>query len=262
MSRVMALMYHALYSSDAELAAIDPADRPYAVAIADFRSQLEWLAAAGIPVVDALRVAEAPGAAAVSVVLTFDDGHESNYRHAFPLLAARGWPAAFFVTSDFIGKRPGFCSWSQLREMREGGMQIGAHGATHRFFDDLTDTETREELSRPHAAIEAETGTAPRMMSFPGGRYRREQLAIGRSAGYELFFSSDVGTNRPAAFRPGGLLRRVAVRRGTGPAQFHDMARGALLPLARARAVAGAKGLAKSVLGNRLYHALYERLAG
>lgn len=262
MSRVMVLMYHALYSSAAELEAIDPADRPYAVAVADFRVQIEWLAAAGIPVVDALRVAEAQEAAPASVVLTFDDGHESSYRHAFPLLAARGWPAAFFVTSDFIGKRTGFCNWTQLREMREAGMQIGAHGATHRFFDDLAESEAREEFFRPHAAIKAETGVAPRMMSFPGGRYRREQLAIGRAAGYELFFSSDVGNNRPAAFRPGGLLRRLAVRRGTGAAQFHDMARGAALPLARARAVAGAKGLAKSVLGNRLYHALYERLAG
>jgi len=255
-------MYHALYSSAEELEAIDPGDRPYAVAIADFRAQLGWLADAGIPIVEALHVARGPEAAPVSVVLTFDDGHESNYRLAFPLLAKRSWPAAFFVTSDFIGKRRGFCNWTQLREMREAGMQIGAHGATHRFFDDLQDAETIEEFARPRAVIEAETGAAPRMMSFPGGRYRRDQLVTGEAAGYELFFSSDVGSNRLTAFRQGGLLRRVAVRRSTDADQFRAMASGASLPLARAQAVASAKGIARSILGNRLYHALYERFSG
>ncbi|KPK56661.1 MAG: hypothetical protein AMJ84_00775 [Acidithiobacillales bacterium SM23_46] len=262
MSRVMVLMYHGLYSGAAELAAIDSADRPYAVSVEDFHSQLDWLTEAGIPVVDPLRLASAHPDAPVSVVLTFDDGHESNYRHAYPILAARRMPAVFFVTSDFIGARAGFCSWAQLREMREGGMYVGAHGKTHRFFDDLTQAETAEEFGGPRAAIEAGTGVAPRMMSFPGGRYRTEQLAIGRAYGYELYFSSDVGANRSGAFRHGGLFRRVAVRRTTDASQFRGIARAAPLPLVKARAAAGVKALVKSMLGNRLYHALYERMAG
>lgn len=262
MNRVMVLMYHALYDDVAGLNAIDPADRPYAVSVDDFRAQLDWLGQAGIPVVDPRNMVSVQPQTPISVLLTFDDGHESNFRYAYPLLAARRMPALFFVTSDFIGTRAGFCSWAQLREMRVGGMQVGAHGKTHRFFDDLTETETFEEFDKPRAAIEAGTGMAPQTMSFPGGRYRTGQLAIGRAAGYQLFFSSDVGANRVEAFRPGGLLRRVAIKQSTGTSHFRAMARGAPLPLARARAVAAAKRLVKSVLGNRLYHALYERVAG
>lgn len=262
MNRVMVLMYHALYSDVAGLNAIDPVDRPYAVSVEDFRMQLDWLGQAGIPVVDPLSLVNLQPPGPRSVLLTFDDGHESGFRHAYPLLTARRMSAVFFVTSDFIGNRAGFCSWAQLREMREGGMQVGAHGKTHRFFDDLTLTEAFEEFDKPRAAIEAGTGMAPQMMSFPGGRYRAGQLAIGRAAGYQLFFSSDVGANRPEAFRPGGLLRRVAIRQTTSTSHFRAMARAAPLPLARARTVAAVKTLVKSVLGNRLYHALYERVAG
>src|SRR6516165_8423758 len=37
------------------------------------------------------------------VIVTFDDGHESNYRVAFPLLAASGATADFFVNPAQVG---------------------------------------------------------------------------------------------------------------------------------------------------------------
>lgn len=35
--------------------------------------------------------------------VTFDDGYSDVYHHAFPLLAAKGIPAAFFVVTDVLG---------------------------------------------------------------------------------------------------------------------------------------------------------------
>jgi len=40
-----------------------------------------------------------------SVLITFDDGYRNNYRHAFPVLTHYGAPAAFFLTSSFVGDR-------------------------------------------------------------------------------------------------------------------------------------------------------------
>lgn len=260
MSRVMVLMYHALYANDAELAAIDAEDRPYAVSVDIFREQLDWLARENIPVTDPLALSRDAARAPVNVVLTFDDGHESNYRHAYPMLRERGLVGVFFVTSDFIGQRPGFCAWEQLGEMADAGMQIGSHGKTHRFFDDLTADELEQEYQASRSAITTGTGHAPVMLSFPGGRYRGSQITAGRDAGYRYFFSSDPGANRRDAFVPGAVLRRVPIRSETNGAVFADSARGATGFLLRARLSAGVKGVLRQSLGNRLYHHLYKRL--
>jgi peptidoglycan/xylan/chitin deacetylase (PgdA/CDA1 family) len=44
-----------------------------------------------------------PGAAKPSVVLSFDDGTIDNYEVVFPALKKKGLPAAFFVSSGYIG---------------------------------------------------------------------------------------------------------------------------------------------------------------
>jgi peptidoglycan/xylan/chitin deacetylase (PgdA/CDA1 family) len=263
MSQVMVLMYHALYASATEREAIDPADRPYAVELSEFLRQLDTLAELGIPV---LRPPSpgAPAEAAPSeggVLLTFDDGHGSNYRTAYPLLRERGFGAIFFVTSDFIGQRRGFCTGRELREMAEGGVTIGSHGKTHRFFDDLSQAEVAAEYRQSKETIEGHTGRAVTLLSFPGGRYRRSQIAPGLAAGYRLFFSSQVGASNAAAFCGGGIVRRVAIREATPLAEFARIARGDWHWLARAQAIAGAKEIIRRVAGNRLYHAMYERLS-
>ncbi len=254
MTRIVVLMYHALYASASELDAIDAADRPYAVSLESFRQQLDRLARAQIPVVDPTT----PPTTGKGVIFSFDDGHVSNHRLAFPSLRERNWPGLFFVTTDFVGRRPGFCSWEQLREMGKSGMHIGSHCRTHRFLDDLPDAEVKAEFQDSRRAIENGTGRPTTWVSFPGGRYRQEHLALGRAAGFELFFSSEVGLNDAQAFESGAVVRRVAVRATTSLERFADIASGSRAHFFRAQAVARVKRKVRGVLGNRMYQALYE----
>jgi peptidoglycan/xylan/chitin deacetylase (PgdA/CDA1 family) len=258
MRPLVVLMYHALYSGVAEREAIDPADRPYAVSVDAFERQLDILADAGIAVIDPSAL---PGAIEDGgVVLTFDDGHRSNYLHAMGVLSRRGLRAAFFVTTDFIANRPGFCNWQDLREMAEYGMLIGSHGCTHRFLDDLTDTEFIGELRRSKGAIEANISQVVDQVSFPGGRFRTEQLELAGRLGYRVFHSSRLGVHRPGRVTPGSVLSRIPVRQTTSPDEFGAWARGDWRRIVRSQMAAGAKHLMRKTLGNRLYHGLYERL--
>lgn len=259
--RVVVLMYHGLYADEQELAGIDAADRPYAVSVAEFKAQLDALQALGVALIDP----EALGRQVPrngGVVLTFDDGHGSNHRHALPELLSRGARAVFFATTDFIGRRPGFCSWQQLSEMADAGMTIGSHGRTHRFFDDLSDAEAQAEFADSKAAIEQHIGRAIDQISFPGGRYARHQRALARQAGYALLHTSALGSHAPRPFEPGATLARVAIKSGMPLDRFVALATARPRVMLRAQAIASAKQAVRRTLGNRLYHALYERVAG
>ncbi len=260
MSQLVSLMYHGLYADEAGLLrTIDAPDRPYAVSTTAFERQLDLIQQAGLTVIDPQAL---PGRLpARGVVLTFDDGHASNATLACDILVRRGLKALFFVTSDFIGARPHFCSWAQLRDMSQAGMLIGSHGRTHRFFDDMSDAEASAEFKDSRERIEQGIGRRVDQISFPGGRYKPSQLKLGRDNGYSLFYTSQVGVHREAALPPGAEVSRIAVRQGTDDARFMAYASASRATVFKARSVAAAKQAVRRLAGNKLYHLVYEKLA-
>jgi hypothetical protein len=98
-------------------------------------------------------------------------------------------------------------------------------------------------------------------LSFPGGRFNRHSLVLGRSAGYQDFFTSNVGVARARDFLNGLPIDRMAMKGLTPYSLFQRWVTNDTWSLTKAKGVADAKRLARRLLGNRLYHSLYERLA-
>ncbi len=66
-----------------------------------------------------------------AVVITFDDGHVSAYEHAYPLLRKHGFPATFFLYTDFLGAAEAL-SWPRIHEMAQSGLiDFQSHSKSH-----------------------------------------------------------------------------------------------------------------------------------
>jgi peptidoglycan/xylan/chitin deacetylase (PgdA/CDA1 family) len=138
-----------------------------------FAQQMEWLAGNGYTVLPLAQVSGFLNAARAlpprSVVVTFDDGYESVYRHAFPVLRRLGFPATLFLYTDFVGAGGDALSWAQAREMAATGLiDFQAHSRSHanltqRHADEAEPAYRQridEEVRAPRDAIQRELAGA------------------------------------------------------------------------------------------------------
>ncbi len=126
-------------------------------------------------------------------LLTFDDGHSSDYEIVFPTLQDAGIKAVFFLITGRVGS-PGYLSWEQVREMRRHGMEFGSHGLTHAKMTALNKRQALDELTRSRREIEDRLGEAVTTFSFPYGYYDADLIKLTASAGYAACCISDHGT--------------------------------------------------------------------
>ena len=241
--RAVALMYHAV-SRGGALPGQDP---HYTLDAATFGIQLDWIDAAGggCSARDWLRDGERR-----PVLLTFDDGHASNYEVAFPALCARGLRAHFFVNPANVG-RPGFATWAQLREMDAAGMSIQSHGYDHSYLTDLDPRALRERLHAARLRIEDGVGAVVTLLAPPGGRMPAALAETARECSYRHVLSSRPGTIR--ATRHAAVLPRLAVTAPLPAARLRAWIAGDAASILRERMRHGMLSAAKQVLGDARY---------
>jgi len=118
-----------------------------------------------------------------AVVITFDDGWENQYSHAFPILRRFGLTATFFVFTSPIGIDRKLMTWEQLRELQAAGMTIGSHTRTHPVLPDYH-AALHNEVAMSRADIAQHLGRAPDFFAYPFGAWDAQCAAWARTAGY------------------------------------------------------------------------------
>ena len=204
----VALMYHGV---------LDRPRRTYDVSLAAFDRQLLAMSTRRVVSLSRLSAGES------GIALTFDDGDASCVRNVAPRLRDRGWPATAFITTSFLG-RPGFVARSDLNELRQAGITIGAHGHTHRSLNQLSDAAVREELRRCKAILEDIMGSQVVEFALPGGAGGSRERALACEAGFEL-----IATSWPACERRGrrrSHVPRVPLTRETSDGEFYRVLSG------------------------------------
>jgi peptidoglycan/xylan/chitin deacetylase (PgdA/CDA1 family) len=168
-----------------------------------FAEHLEWLHTNGYTPIRMDHLADCLRGRAIcpanAVALTFDDGYADAATAALPLLEHYGYPATFYIVTEFVG-RPGYMSWEQIRLLHESGMEIGSHTLTH---PDLTARDPEiayNEIAESRAIIEEQLGAPVRSFSYPIGNYNRELAAMVREAGYTNAVTTHPGSGIEHAF--------------------------------------------------------------
>ena len=178
-----------------------------------FRAQMEHLKSMGFEAVS-------PGKAFEdfqerTVVITFDDGYEGVYEHAFPVLKELGFTASIFLITGYVGRSNEWdvnfgvkfrhLNWSQIEEMAGEGISFHSHTHTHPNLTWLGDSELRDELTRSKMELEEKLGRPARYLSYPFGIYDARVKETAQEVGYEGCFSSYRGRR--------GRKDRYAMRR-------------------------------------------------
>lgn len=247
-SQILVLMYHAVHAATDTWEQQAPTDRWYAVTGGQFAEQMACLANRHETVL--LEEFLAGQAAKSSVVVTFDDGHESNFSVAFPTLRRFNLRAEFFVTVSRVGQ-PGYVTWEQLAAMRDAGMSIQSHGFAHRPMSGLSDAELADDLKSSREILGQKLGQEVRYLAVPGGFVDKRVYSAAFAAGYEAVCNSE-----PGLARPGKIIPRVAIMHSTSLAAFQKLLEAKRFSIMKSSLRRAAAKAAKAVIGVERYEAM------
>ncbi|MFA5216784.1 poly-beta-1,6-N-acetyl-D-glucosamine N-deacetylase PgaB [Sulfuricurvum sp.] len=228
-------------------------DSTYAVTPSNFDRQIHWLMDNGyhfVGIDDILAYRNAgkplPGNA---VLITFDDGYESVYTNAYPILKKYKIPSVIALVGnwmratdkvDFDGHmiaRSKFLSQTQIKEMVGSGLvEVASHSCcmhkgiagnpqgnmepaltTRQWlvekqrYEDEKSYQQRiyNDLLENNVFLERYTGQKPRVMVWPYGRYNIEVRRIAERLGMPIGLTLDDGSN--TRITPLWGLRRILV---------------------------------------------------
>ncbi|PYX48230.1 MAG: hypothetical protein DMG79_12345 [Acidobacteria bacterium] len=249
------LMYHELQLPGRELCQSDPGYTRYIVSASAFENQIRSLRSLGYQGIDVRQALE--NSSPKKVVITFDDGCETDLEVAAPVLSSLGFGATFYVTAGFLGRR-GYMTEAQLRELCSRGFDVGCHSMTHPYLPDLDDAGLQREIFEAKSRLEQIMGKRVDHFSCPGGRFNKRVVHAVKRAGYRTLATSRPHLNSRST-NP-FALGRIAVLCDTTEEQLATICQGGgLWKLNAQRTVLDS---AKSILGNSTYERLRSLLLG
>jgi len=257
--RLPVFVYHDVARDRQEWERVQPSHRPYVLERDRLREHFARLGCAELRCLKLSDLIFPLWGNGNCFIITFDDGHISNYEHALPLLVERRLCACFFVIAGRIGHR-GYMGWRELRELDRAGMEIGSHSLTHPFMDGLTIGELSHEFTRSKEILEQGLGRPVLAASLPRGWLNRHVRRAVAQAGYKVFCTSEFGLVRDHTDPL--LVPRFPVRAGFSADLVAAVARGRVCAIAAVGGIEMGKKLVKKAVGVQRWQTLRRLFVG
>ena len=196
----------------------------------------------------------------LNIDLTFDDGEQSQFQNALPLLAHHGFKVTYFVTPGLIGTAAKFLGWNELRTLQTAGHSIQSHSWSHKFLTFCSDAELAHELQASKQSLEDNLGSVVEEISVPGGRWDRRVLQACVAARYRRVYVSEPWVQ--TRIEGVELVGRFMVRQNTTLAQLEKIVTKDPSAMRKLRLRSQLREGLVGLLGDSLYHKLWCQLTG
>lgn len=116
------------------------------------------------------------------VLLTFDDGSETTYTTALPIMQRYHFTGVSYIVYNYVGITH-YMDAEQIRQLYAAGWEIGSHGLSHTDLTDRTDRQV-DEIVQSRRQLESLLGVPILSFAYPFGAYNSDSLHYVHFAGY------------------------------------------------------------------------------
>ena len=131
------------------------------------------------------------------ILLTIDDGFESFYINAWPILKSKKIPFILFISTREVGKN-GYMNWEQIKEVSSNNLAtIGNHSHTHEYLVDWDNSKIKSDIETSINIFKDKLGYSPSIFSYPFGEYSNDFKKIISNLNFKYAFGQHSGVIDP-----------------------------------------------------------------
>lgn len=156
------------------------------------------------------------------VILTSDDGYQSVYQYAFPIVQSYGYKMTLFLSTDYIGSSDGdrrtnsfdsgypvraMLVWPEIVAMVSAGFEVQSHGTDHGYLGTMSYAQDLAELQNSKAIIQSFSGGVCNVEAWPFNSFSAASVSALSAAGYGAGVAYGGGSLNTAAINWGAIPR-------------------------------------------------------
>jgi peptidoglycan/xylan/chitin deacetylase (PgdA/CDA1 family) len=155
----------------------------------EFAAQMQALKAAGwhavtLDQVEAYWKRGVPLGPGKPVVLTFDNGYQSQYTNALPVLKRLGWVADENIQLTGLPPSQGGITDAQVKGLVDAGWELDTQGMSHADLIRLGSSQLHNEVVTARQMLKQRYGVSVNWFCYPSGHYDANVISVVKDAGY------------------------------------------------------------------------------
>jgi peptidoglycan/xylan/chitin deacetylase (PgdA/CDA1 family) len=164
------------------------------------------------------------------IVLTFDNGYQSQYTNALPVLRRMGWVGNEMMQLSGLPPSQGGLSDAQVRALVSDGWELDTQGMSHADLIAIPASELHYQVFTARQLLRRRYGVTADWFAYPSGHYNANVIATLKTAGFVGSLTVVPGWASPSddPFRlprlrvlggtsPGALLAQISSNQGAAP---------------------------------------------